>query len=517
MKDAVIIDSTLCFINQSFDYLFKALAGERTSLDIILKKIEPLGFDKIVILPDENNKNIDKIKKICDEKQIAHWKVKTPVKNNAELYKNLDILVKEKNFDNIILFYLDSPLIDVEMISQLHKLHTENLSEYTFGDNFVEGLTPEIMSKDFIEKITEYDYKKPDVLSRKVFDCINADINKFFIELEIAEHDFSLMRIELTASSKRNFQLLRNLLEFSDVDAGYKKYYETIKAHPGILFIFPRYVEIEITNDCNLSCVFCPRSVMKRKKTFMEFSLYKKIVDQLAAEYDDIIISFGLMGEPLLHPEFLKFVDYALNKSLTLIVESNGVLLNEENIKKLSQYPADRLILVFGMDSLNPKTYNTLRGADDKNIFETVKGNILKFIGFNEYNKSRTFVQILKMKDNNLEIEDFYNFWQSKGVQVVIQKYNHYLGKLEDRSVVDLTPLDRMPCWHIQRDMEIFSNGDVPICKQDLNGECTGNAGDVSINEVWKKLNNYFLLNYKADYNKMEICKDCDEWYTYNF
>ena len=202
----------------------------------------------------------------------------------------------------------------------------------------------------------------------------------------------------------------------------------------------------------------------------------------------------------------------------TLIVETNGILLNGTLIDKLSQYPADKLILVFGMDSLNKQTYCKLRKSEDEENFEKANKNIIDFINHNEINKLRTFIQVLKIKDNNLEIEDFYNFWQSKGVNVIIQKYNTYLNSLPDRGVVDLTPLDRFPCWHIQRDMEIFSNGDVPLCKQDFSGRIiAGNIEETSINEVWNNLKKYYLLNYKENFDKIKVCADCDEWYTYNF
>lgn len=520
MKDIIIIDSTLPFLYNPFEYLFEDLVPGNSSCNVILNKIKDISLEKIIFLPHGNNEKTNRIKDLCDKMKIKYWTVKTPVKNNADLYKNLKDFIKGRDIDNVILFYIDSPLIDVKMLMSLYDLHKKNLAEYTFGDNFVEGLTPEVMSGEFINKITEYQYKKPDVLSRKVFDCINADINKFFIELEIAQQDFSLMRIELTVSSARNFELIKRLLNLSGINDEYMAYYKAIKEHPEILFIFPKYVEIEITNDCNLSCVFCPRRKMKRKVEFMDFGLYKKIIHELIEKFDDIVLSFALMGEPLMHPQFLEFIDYALNqkKIFTLIVESNGVLLNKGIIKELSSYPVDKLVLLFGMDSLNQETYNKLRKSSDKNIFEKVKNNIIDFIDFNEHNKFRTFVQILKIKDNNLEIEDFYNFWQARGVNVVIQKYNRYLDVLEDRSVVDLTPLDRLPCWHIQRDLEIFSNGDIPVCKQDFNGETiAGNAGQSSMNEIWEKLKVYFLLNYKEKYEKMHICKNCDEWYTFNF
>ena len=67
MKDVIIIDSTLPFINNSFNYIFTELTGHNTSFDIIIKKIEELPLEKIILLPDKQNKDIDRIKKICDE------------------------------------------------------------------------------------------------------------------------------------------------------------------------------------------------------------------------------------------------------------------------------------------------------------------------------------------------------------------------------------------------------------------------------------------------------------------
>ncbi len=520
MKDVIIIDSTLPSVENSLEYILNNLSSIGSSLDIIYNKVKDLEFDIIILFPQGNEKNSEEIKKFCRENKISHWTVKEKVLNNADLYKNLDYLVCEKSIDNIILFYIDSPLIDIEMLKRLYNNHKENLAEYTFGDNFAPGIVPEIMSGEFINKIKEYKYKKPDILSRKVFDCINADINKFFIELEIAEYDFSLMRVDLTASSLRNYNMIKNLLHFVDVTDGYKKFYEAIQEHPEILFIFPRYIEIEITNNDNLNSILSPRSKMQRKIENMDFNLYKKIINELTEQYDDVIVSFTLMGEPLCHPQLLDFIDYALNKKniFTLIIETNGILINQEIIQQLSKYPPEKLILLFIMDSIKQETYYKLNKIEDKDAFNKVMTNIMDFLKHNDYNKFRTFVQIRKVKENNLEIEDFYNFWKSKGAGVIIQKYNHYLNTLEDRSVVDLTPLDRQPCWHLLRDMEIFVNGDIPVCKQDFNGKMIlGNAGENTIKDIWDKLKEYYILNYKEKFDKINICTSCDEWYTYNF
>lgn len=201
-----------------------------------------------------------------------------------------------------------------------------------------------------------------------------------------------------------------------------------------------------------------------------------------------------------------------------MIIETNGLMFDNEVIKKLSEYPLDKLIIIFKLNSLNPETFLKLYPSSNSEELNKIKENILNFISFNEYNKYKTFIEIYKIKENNIELEDFYNFWQSKGVNIIIQKFNSYLGLLEDKSVVDLTPLDRIPCWHLQRDLEIFSNGDIPMCKQDImEKHKIGNIKDDNVLTILKNLEKYYLLNFNEDFEKLPMCKDCDEWYTYNF
>ncbi len=519
MKDVLIIDATLPAADNSLAYILEELTN-KNSVEIIFNKIRNLDLDKIVLLPVHSNPEIDKIIILCKENNISYYPSSHEIKNKADQLKEINTFVQEKKYDNVILCYIDSPFIDMAEFNQLHEMHIENLAEYTFGDNFAEGLVPEIMSKDFLNKIIEYAYKKPDVVSRKVFDCLHADINKFFIELDISEYDFSMMRLSLTVSSKRNFNVVKNVLKHITAFDDYKKIFQTIKQNPDILYIYPKYIELEITNNCNMKCIFCPRNKMTRNMKDMDFNVFKKIIDELGQEYDDIVLNFALMGEPLLHPQFLQFIEYALKQSkiFNVIIETNGILFNKEITENLSVYPPEKLIVIFGLDSLKEEIYQKLRISDETDVLSKVKENIAYFLQYHPVNKLRTFIQMIKMKENNLELEEIYTFWQKQGVPLVIQKYNTYLNLLEDRSVVDLTPLDRIPCWHLQRDMEIFSNGDVAVCKQDINGNLIiGNLIEQSVKEIWEKNKNNFIANYKEEYEKLAICKNCDEWYTFNF
>jgi len=71
-------------------------------------------------------------------------------------------------------------------------------------------------------------------------------------------------------------------------------------------------IQIEITNYCIHECSNCTRFCGHHRRPYhMDFDTFKQAVDSLA-DYPQMT---GIMGgEPLLHPEFERFCDYALSK-----------------------------------------------------------------------------------------------------------------------------------------------------------------------------------------------------------
>ncbi|MFQ5893440.1 MAG: hypothetical protein ACE5H5_03925, partial [Nitrospinota bacterium] len=61
----------------------------------------------------------------------------------------------------------------------------------------------------------------------------------------------------------------------------------------------PEIVKIETTNHCNAVCVYCPRDAMTRPKGLIDEAIFRKLVDECAAEG---VKSLHLQnfGEPLL-------------------------------------------------------------------------------------------------------------------------------------------------------------------------------------------------------------------------
>ncbi|MFH1776655.1 MAG: radical SAM protein [Candidatus Omnitrophota bacterium] len=102
-------------------------------------------------------------------------------------------------------------------------------------------------------------------------------------------------------------------------------------------------VSMEITNVCNLKCSFCPLEVMQRPKGFMELSLAKEIVDQVADNHIAERFGFTLMGEPTLHPDFIEICRYVKSRRLKASLCTNGSTLTNKIIDSMLSVPFDSI------------------------------------------------------------------------------------------------------------------------------------------------------------------------------
>lgn len=83
---------------------------------------------------------------------------------------------------------------------------------------------------------------------------------------------------------------------------------------------------LEITNKCNLNCVFCPKTKrLPHQLTLDEFeTLTDKLIGQIKYLY------FHLMGEPFLHPLLSHFISRSKQKGFIPILTTNGTLLKHK-------------------------------------------------------------------------------------------------------------------------------------------------------------------------------------------
>ena len=84
---------------------------------------------------------------------------------------------------------------------------------------------------------------------------------------------------------------------------------------------------LEITNVCNLDCVFCPKTA--RAKHTLTMEEFDTLTSRLKGEVK--FLYFHLMGEPFLHAQLPQFVKMAKDKGFVPVLTTNGTLLSQRH------------------------------------------------------------------------------------------------------------------------------------------------------------------------------------------
>ena len=126
---------------------------------------------------------------------------------------------------------------------------------------------------------------------------------------------------------------------------------------------FPNRITVELTNQCNVSCSFCPRQGVPMEIGCMDMGLYRKIIDEAALHLPVKLVLF-FRGESLLHPHFLECLEYAKKRGIGPIqFASNGLALDEKMADAMLEAGID--FISFSLDTLKAEVYKATRKYGD--------------------------------------------------------------------------------------------------------------------------------------------------------
>ncbi len=437
--------------------------------------------------------------------------INEPISTMEELFSVMAVYARD--FDTLYFLYGDIPLVDSAIVKRMYANHKDYFASYTFADGYPYGLAPEILSSGILSRLISLAQKHSVPLSRGgIFDVIQKDINSFDIETEISEKDQRLLRVSLAADTKRNFNQLKRIMEAGGTDE--KSVVSLLENHQELLRTEPAYVTAQIVSGCLQSCSYCPYPGIKgnvlEEREVMPLEKWKIILNKVKEFSDDAVFSVSLWGEPSLHPDIVGIVKETLSfPSFSLIIETSGLGWTTEIIDTIKEESDNRVFWVLSLDGENEEIYRKLRGkgwAEARAVAEYL------FKNFTDH----FYLQSVRMKTNEEYLEKFYREWKEKGVQTIIQKYDHFCGVLPDKKVTDISPVRRFPCWHLKRDLTILLDGTVQMCREDLKNEHPyGNIFSENLPDIWERGTGLYLDHIQGVYPG--ICGKCDEYYTYNF
>ncbi len=111
-----------------------------------------------------------------------------------------------------------------------------------------------------------------------------------------------------------------------------------------------RYLFLEITNRCNLKCEMCFKQYWEDREGDMPYALFLKILED-AKEFPELrMIYFGGIGEPTVHPDFMRMVEMVKSNGYAVGISTNGFLLTQERMEKLVELGID--LIYISLDSI---------------------------------------------------------------------------------------------------------------------------------------------------------------------
>lgn len=322
---------------------------------------------------------------------------------------------------------------------------------------------------------------------------------------------------------------------------------------PTRTFAFPVKVNIDVTSVCDSNCQLCPTGLRyKHSHGYMSFEKFKQIIDTVKNKV--YIVSLHSWGEPVLHKEIVKMVEYCSKYYMRTIISSNLHKYNESIYEGL--FKAGLSELTLSLHGISQESYAAYRpGFDYKknlnnlekvvNLREKLKAQktqiVLSFVvtAFNEHElkfidefcaSNRIDAAIIYaaslnlrflLKDENLNdlnladdekkgiIRNHINKWQARNPQ--FQREMH--KKLYDDPMLLVSSKLLQHCMDPWQTIYINWEGVVSPCcgSYDYNKDSFGNVFKEDIYQLWnneKYLNSRLRLKKKS-HHLDTMCTTC--------
>lgn len=429
-------------------------------LNIVIDKLESIPeITSIMSYADGNwdGKDISQRGKIISSRKwsLEGWRGGAFSTMWFDEYCNPYILqdaINKTDASGILVIPATAILLDIEMTRKLIKFYEEHrlISNYVFSQAPV-GMTSIIYGRNIIEKMVKNDFTIKNLGIQ--YDRLSLDKDFILFNNNLfVDKEFRCMKARFTADTKRGFKLIKKLYALD----GIKSYPKVKDWHENQL----REIEIEVTQNCQLSCVMCQRK-LKDHSLEMSLEAFKGHIDNLPInKYDDLLLTFSGYGEPTLHPKLPEMMKYAKEKGIFGIhLSTNGINLPESLCEAIRPFVD---IVTISMFAFKAETYQAVTGGDfykypQQAIMNCIKNDIL------------VIPEIIKMKENNEEIEQWYDYWYDITGWASIKTFNDGCGAFSPGEVVSLLPATRpLKCRHQREMLYIWADNTKTDCPQVL-------------------------------------------------
>jgi len=183
----------------------------------------------------------------------------------------------------------------------------------------------------------------------------------------------------------------------------------------------PIEVYIELTNVCNLQCIYCyKKGINTNGPRYFDVNLLRKVLDDLHSETVEPILFVLEGGEPLLHPQLSEIIQCIKYFNYPIDILTNGELLNSTTANEILPY----------IDLSNDDIQISFDGISDdalknrKNSYKKIVDNIL----YLNLHKVYPRINVVVTKYNVDSILDFLDYI-NKNIKVKSVSLNSVIGR----------------------------------------------------------------------------------------
>lgn len=274
---------------------------------------------------------------------------------------------------------------------------------------------------------------------------------------------------------------------------------------------FPLHVDIEVTARCNLRCPMCPSRHLTDEVYgqygHMDFSLFKTLIDE-CAQNQLFSIRLSWRGEVLVHPQILRFIDYAkrIKKIPNVSFLTNGALLRGKLAERLVDYGVDYISV--SIDGL-AEMYEQIRHPMQ---FDRIWQNLRNLKELREKKHSRkpqirvTTLWPAIAKDPTA----YYRKMAPVCDAIVFNPLKDYnLSEPKKENFICQFPWERL---------FVGFNGDIHPCSNTKDPFVIGNAHQTSLAEAWqgKRLHRIREIHASGSRLKLFPCNSCSYGIDYS-
>jgi MoaA/NifB/PqqE/SkfB family radical SAM enzyme len=270
-------------------------------------------------------------------------------------------------------------------------------------------------------------------------------------------------------------------------------------------------LSIELTNHCNLRCVYCPSPRKLRPQGFMDEVTFARLVEQIRDAHIPRVLLVG-NGEATLHPKFAEYARRLRAVTPFLLLTTNWQKVDDALIDTVLKLPFDELDI--SVDGADAAAYESTRLGGD---FARLRHNLERLWQRKQELKARTLVAVRVMlrPSEAARQREVMDYWRPVATVVSPQFVLNFRGDLTDAYAPVVREESR--CIMTLKAFDVRWDGSVPLCSySDIQtgnplGLVLGNIRDSTLTALW---NCPLMRQYRHGHRHRNpamtpICKGC--------